>query len=120
MDGMHVKWWKRQMGMAAYPHKGGDTETRRLQRTRVLDDKDQTFTIVYREENKQRMAAGALGVQVGGSASPSLGFDPNLPAKRWRVVWNWVETRGDHAPEGATFEGSHDPAAAWNNANDGS
>ena len=58
-------------------------------------------------------AAGALRVQLGGYAS-SLGFDPNFPAKCWRVVWNWVETRGDHAPEGATFEGRHDSAAAWN------
>ena len=28
------------------------------------------------------------------------GFDPNFPVSGWRVVWNWVKTRGDHAPEG--------------------
>ena len=50
----------------------------------------------------------------------SSGYDPNLPAKGWRVVWNRAETRGDHAPEGATFEGSHDPAAAWDDAHDSS
>ena len=40
-----------------------------------------------------------------------MGFDPDLPATRWRVVGTWVETRGGQAPEGATFEGRHDPAA---------
>ena len=28
-------------------------------------------------------------------------------------MWNWVETRGDHAPEGGAFEGRHDFVAAW-------
>ena len=63
--------------------------------------------------------AGAPGNQLAGTgvqrlerrpAWPALGFDPNLPAQRWRVVGTWVETRGGHAPEGATFEGRHDPA----------
>ena len=63
--------------------------------------------------------AGALGIQMAGTgvhwlerrpAWPALGFDPNLPAQRWRVVGPWFETRGGHAPEGATFEGRHDPA----------
>ena len=74
-------------------------------------------------------AAGAQGVQLVSTgvqrlecrpAEPASGFDPDLPvhsqASHWRVVENWVETRGGHAPEGATFEGRHDPAAAWNNA----
>ena len=49
-------------------------------------------------------------------AESAPGFDPNLPAWSWRVVWDWVKTRGDHAPEGETFEGRHDPAATWNDA----
>ena len=64
-------------------------------------------------------AAGALGNQLAGTgvqrlecrpAWPALGFDPNLPAQCWRVVGTWFETRGGHAPVGATFEGRHDPA----------
>ena len=68
-------------------------------------------------------AGGAPRVQSAGTgvqriefrpAWPSSGFDPNFPvnckAGDWRVVGTWVETRGDHAPEGATFAGRHDPA----------
>ena len=52
---------------------------------------------------------GALGVQAASTGvqrlecrpvEPASGFDPNLPAQSWRVVWNRFETRGDHAPEG--------------------
>ena len=65
---------------------------------------------------------GAPGVQTEGTgvqrlerrpAFPSLGFDPNLPVIYWRVVGTWFETRGDHAPEGATFEGRQDPMVPW-------
>ena len=76
----------------------------------------------------RRLAAGALGVQAASTgvqrlerrpARLSSGYDPNLPAKRWRAVCDWVEARGDHAPEGATFEGSQDPAATWIDELDG-
>ena len=71
------------------------------------------------ETTNEPRTAGALGNQLAGTgvqrlecrpAWPALGFDPNLPAKCWRVVGTWFETRGDHAPEGATFEGRHDLA----------
>ena len=71
---------------------------------------------------------GALGVQLPSTgvqrlecrpAEPAPGFDPNLPVIYWRAVCTWFEARGDHAPEGATFEGRHDPAAAWINATNG-
>ena len=67
--------------------------------------------------------AAALGIQLAGTgvqrlerrpAWLALGFDPNLPAQRWRVVGTRVETLGGHAPEGATFEGRQGPSAAWN------
>ena len=71
---------------------------------------------------------GVLGVHAAGTgvqrlerrpAWPSPGFDPNLPVICWRVVGTWVETRGDNAPEGATFEGSHDPMVPWNEQHSG-
>ena len=73
-------------------------------------------------------AAGAQGVQLVSTgvqrlecrpAEPASGFDPNLPAKRWRAVWDRFEARGDHAPEGATCEGRHDPAVTWIDAPNG-
>ena len=65
---------------------------------------------------------GALGVHTAGTgvqrperrpAWPSSGFDPNLPVIYWRAVGTWFEARGDHAPEGATFEGRQDPMVPW-------
>ena len=68
---------------------------------------------------------GALEVHAAGTgvqrlerrpAWPSSGFDLNLSVIYWRAVGTWFEARGDHAPEGATFEGSHDLDATWNDA----
>ena len=68
-----------------------------------------------------RVQAAGTGIQrlERRPAQLSSGYDPNLPAKRWRAVCDCVEARGDHAPEGATFEGRHDLVAAWNDAMDG-
>ena len=71
---------------------------------------------------------GVLGVQTAGTgvqrlerrpAWPSSGFDPNLPVIYWRALGTWFEARGDHAPEGATFEGRQDPMVPWNESQRG-
>ena len=71
---------------------------------------------------------GALGIHAAGAgvqrlerrpACPSLGCDPNLPVIYWRAVGTWFEARGDHAPEGATLEGRHDPMVPWKESHQG-
>ena len=73
---------------------------------------------------------GALGVQLASTGvqrfecrpvEPAPGFDPNLSAMYYAGSWRvtGTETRGDHAPEGATFEGRQDLEIAWKESTTG-
>ena len=88
----------------------------------MATDKSMQRTCVHNDNNQTcdgLRTMGALGAQVGGFASPSPGFDLNLPVIYWRAVGTGVEARGGHAPEGATFEGRQDPMVPWNEPHPG-